>query len=414
MNLEKNYQQAQLLDFHRSDRMNKYAISKDNHLTRIEMIRDYMNKTELGSFIFFSPLSIYYLTGYHFIPTERPIALVLPISEEPWFYVPRLEQEHLIEKISWVGREIYFEYPDEKHPANIFIAKLIENKLTDKTIGMESASFSNYWGYEGPKLTDLLENRTKTELKPTLIQDIRKIKDDEEINLIKISAKYGDLAHKLLQKYTVEGKNEVEVSLQACIEASEQLLNDLKGIIPRGLLPANAGYRGQIGEWSAIPHSVLQKTVFKKGDVLVTGASANISGYHSELERTMFIGSPNEKQRRYFAVMKKAQDAALETFEPGIPCSDVDKAARKVFKEEGFFHLVQHHTGHSIGLEGHEPPFLDIGIDEIIKPGMVFTCEPGIYEYKFGGFRHSDTVIITEDGSEHITPYPRDLDSLTI
>ena len=170
--------------------MNKYAISKENHLRRIEMIRDYMNKNELGSFIFFSPLSIYYLTGYHFIPTERPIALVLPITEEPWFYVPRLEQEHLIEKIPWVGREIYFEYPDEKHPANIFIDKLIENKLTDKTIGMESASFSNYWGYEGPKLTDLLENRTMTELDPSLIRDIRKIKDDEELNLIKISAKY--------------------------------------------------------------------------------------------------------------------------------------------------------------------------------------------------------------------------------
>ncbi|MCE7742638.1 MAG: aminopeptidase P family protein [Candidatus Heimdallarchaeota archaeon] len=394
--------------------MNKYEISKENHLNRIERLRKFMNENEMGSFVFFNPLSIYYLTGYHFIATERPVALVLPVAEEPWFYVPRLEQEHLIEKIPWVGRELYFEYPDEKHPANIFIEKLIERKLTEKKIGMESPSFSSYWGYEGPKLTDLLENKAKTELHPFLVRNIRKIKDEEELKLIKISAKYGDLAHRLLQEYTAEGKNEVEVSLQANIEASEKLFVDLKGFIPRGLLPARAGYRGQIGAWSAIPHSVLQKTIFKKGDVLVTGASANISGYHSELERTMFIGPPSDKQKRFFDVMKKSQDAALDAFGPNIPCSDVDKVARKVLKDEGFFHLVQHHTGHAIGLEGHEAPFLDIGIDEIIKPGMVFTCEPGIYEYKFGGFRHSDTVIITEEGSEHITPYPRDLEDLII
>ncbi len=394
--------------------MNKYTISKENHLKRIERIINFAEDKELGSMVFFSPLSIYYLTGYHFIATERPIAFVLPVSDEPWFYVPRLEQEHLIEKIPWVEREIYFEFPDMKHPAKIFIERLEERKVTKKKIGMEAPSFSSYWGYSGPKLTELLESKVETELHSTLIQEIRKIKDEEELRLIKISAKYGDLAHRFLQEYTAEGKNEVEVSLKACIDASKKMLDDLEGFIPRGLLPASAGYRGQIGEWSAIPHSVIEKTVFKKGDVLVTGAGANVSGYHSELERTMFIGEPNEKQRRYFDVMKKAQDAALEAFKPHVPCSEVDKAAIKVIKEAGLKHLTQHHTGHAIGMEGHEAPFLDIGVDEIMLPGMVFTCEPGIYEYKFGGFRHSDTVIITEDGNERITPYPRDLENLII
>ena len=301
-----------------------------------------------------------------------------------------------------------------KHPAKIFIERLEERKITKKKIGMESPSFSSYWGYSGPKLTELLENKAETEIHSTLIQEMRKIKDEEELRLIKISAKYGDLAHRFLQEYTAEGKNEVDVSRQASQEASKKMLDDLEGFIPRSFLPAGAGYRGQIGEWSAIPHSVLQKTIFKKGDVLVTGASANVSGYLSELERTMFIGKPNEKQKRYFNVMKKAQDAALDAFKPGSPCSAVDKAAIAVFKEEGLKHLTQHHTGHAIGLEGHEAPFLDIGVEEIMKPGMVFTCEPGIYEYKFGGFRHSETVIITEDGSEHITPYPRDLEDLII
>ncbi len=394
--------------------MNNYAITKKNHLRRIEKIHEFQESTDLGSMIFFSPLSIYYLTGYHFIPTERPIALVLPHDDEPWFFVPRLEQEHLIEKIPWVGRELYFEYPDMTHPAKLFIKSLKEHKILDNKVGMESTTFSAYWGYSGPLLSDLIAKETSYNIHSSLIPEMRKIKDEEELRLIRISAKYGDLAHQLLQKYTEEGKNEIEVSLQACVEASKQMMDDLKGFIPRGLLPAHAGYRGQIGEWSAIPHSVIEKAIFKKGDVLVTGAAANVSGYLSELERTMFIGAPSEKQRRYFDIMKKAQDAALEAFKPGIPCSEVDKASVNVFKEAGMKHLTQHHTGHAIGMEGHEAPFLDIGVDEIIQPGMVFTCEPGIYEYKFGGFRHSDTVIITEDGSDLITPYPRELEPLII
>ncbi|MFX0063227.1 MAG: M24 family metallopeptidase [Candidatus Hermodarchaeota archaeon] len=392
--------------------MSKYAITKEKHKERLERVRKIVEKHDLAGIVFFKPISVYYLTGYHFIATERPICFVLPTTDEPWFFVPRLEVEHIMEKIPWIEQEHYFEYPDLKHPANIFIDLLESKGLLNKDLGLESTSFAAYWGYKGPELTDLIN--IKTHLFSDLVLEMRKIKDEEELKLIKESAKWGDLAHRLLQEYTEVGKNEVEVSLQASLDASRKMLEELEDFIPRGMLPASAGYRGQIGEWSAIPHSVIQKAVFKKGDTLVTGAGANVSGYLSELERTMFVGEPSEKQKKYFAAMKKAQAAALEAFGPNVPCSEVDKAARKVLKDEGFLHLTQHHTGHAIGMEGHEPPFLDIGEKEILKPGMVMTCEPGIYEYKFGGFRHSDTVIITEDGSEIITPYPRDIDSLII
>ena len=112
--------------------------------------------------------------------------------------------------------------------------------------------------------------------------------------------------------------------------------------------------------------------------------------------------------------MMESQDAALAAFAPGDPCSKVDKAARTVFKKHGVWNLVQHHTGHAIGLEGHEKPFLDHGMDVKMEPGMVFTVEPGIYDRSIGGFRHSDTVFITEDGMEQVTYYPRDIDYLTI
>jgi len=181
-----------------------------------------------------------------------------------------------------------------------------------------------------------------------------------------------------------------------------------------GRYPAGAGFRGQVGEMSAIPHSIATKRPMKDGDVLITGAGADVGGYSCELERTMILGEPTLKQQKYFETMLKAQEAAFKALKPGAKCSTVDKATAKVFKKAGLSKLMRHHTGHGLGLEGHEPPWIDIGNDTVLKPGIVVSCEPGIYEPSFSGFRHSDTVLITEDGAEIITYYPRDLESLTI
>jgi Xaa-Pro aminopeptidase len=151
-----------------------------------------------------------------------------------------------------------------------------------------------------------------------------------------------------------------------------------------------------------------------KGDVVIAECGVDVGGYSCELERTMIVGSPTEKQKRYFEASVKAQEAAFKTFKAGVKCSAVDKATIKAFKEAGLIHLVKHHTGHGLGLEGHEPPWLDIGNDELLQAGMVVSCEPGIYETGFAGFRHSDTVLITEDGMELLTYYPRNLEELCI
>ena len=166
-------------------------------------------------------------------------------------------------------------------------------------------------------------------------------------------------------------------------------------------------------DWSD-KYSIGIPKMIEKGDVLVTGAGSDVGGYGSELERTMIVGEPTSKMERYFEVMVKAQDASIETLGPEVKCSEVDRASNKVIKDAGYTSLIRHHTGHGIGLEGHEPPYLDIGNDEELKPGMVVSIEPGIYELGYAGFRHSDTAVITEDGYELVTYYPRDIESLTI
>jgi Xaa-Pro aminopeptidase len=128
----------------------------------------------------------------------------------------------------------------------------------------------------------------------------------------------------------------------------------------------------------------------------------------------MFMGTPNARQKELFQAMLAAQDAAFETAGPGVRCADVDRAVRKAFKDKGVSNLVRHHTGHGLGMEGHERPFLDIGSEDVLEEGMIFSCEPGIYERGLGGFRHSDTFVVTEDGIDVLTQYPREIDELII
>jgi Xaa-Pro aminopeptidase len=177
---------------------------------------------------------------------------------------------------------------------------------------------------------------------------------------------------------------------------------------------AGAGYRGQIGRNAAIPHALANNIEFQEGDVLVTGASAPMWGYNSELERTMIIGHPSDDQRRMFEHMLTLQDIALAAIEPGTPCAHIDRVVRNYYESQDLMAHWKHHVGHAIGLRYHEAPFLDIGDQTIIEPGMVFTVEPGLYVPELGGFRHSDTVAVTENRIEIMTYYPRDIESLTI
>jgi Xaa-Pro aminopeptidase len=406
-----------MLNDHLRDVMVNFSISEAEYKRRIELVRKFLKRRKLDAIYLTNPTSIFYLTGYSFIVTERPIAVIIPANGKTTFMGPLLEKDHIPLKTRVIEEvKTYVDYPGEKHPIEYFADFLKEMGLTKKRIGIDNKSgVAGTWGYKGPPITKKFWEAKFVDVKD-LVPSIRLIKSEEEILLIKESAKWANLAHNLLQEYTTEGLWDVDVALAALHEASiimkKALGPDYEPL--RRSSPVSVGFRGQIGEMSAVPHSIATKRVIRRGDVIVTGAGADIGGYSCELERTMIVGKPTAKQKRYFNVMVKAQEAAFEAFKPGAKCSDVDKATINVFKKAGLMHLVKHHTGHGLGLEGHEPPWLDIGNDEPLRTGMVVSCEPGIYETGFAGFRHSDTVLITEDGAEIITYYPRNLDELII
>ncbi len=128
----------------------------------------------------------------------------------------------------------------------------------------------------------------------------------------------------------------------------------------------------------------------------------------------MIIGPASDQQKQMFDHMLALQETAFAVLQPGATCAGVDRTVRAYYKSHDLMPYWKHHTGHSIGLREHEGPFLDAGDTTELLPGMVFTVEPGLYVPELGGFRHSDTVVITDDGVEILTYYPRDRDSLTI
>lgn len=395
----------------------RLSISDSEYKLRIEHVRKYLHKRKLGALYLTNGTSMFYLTGYSFISTERPAALIVPLDGEIAFIGPRLEEDHLPLETNLIKSvKTYVDYPGEKHPIEHFATFLKEMRLDKKRIGIDNrAGASGMWGYKGPTLAKKLPEARFADASE-LVPNMRQVKSTTEIELMKESAKWANLAMTLLQEYTEEGLWDVDVALAATHETSVIMKKTLGfDYAPkRSIVPVSAGFRGQIGEMSAIPHSMSTKRTIKKGDVIIAEVGVDIGGYTCELERTMIVGSPTTKHERYFGTMLKAQEAAFSAMKPGNKISEVDKATIDVFKKAGLIHLTRHHSGHGLGLETHEPPWLDIGNEQPLQTGMIVSCEPGIYEVGFAGFRHSDTVLVTEDEAQLLTYYPRDLNSLTI
>lgn len=388
----------------------KLSISINETSERQSLFFKKLQDNKIDCAVLFNPTDIAYLTRFHFIPTERPIAFFIDSKGETNLFVPALEKDYA-NKLAHVDRiHIYPEYPGIRHPMEYMKDVLTEASFVNKRVGVDSDGYSSPYGYRGPNLSSIIDAKFTSIY--GWVEEMRYIKSPAEIELIKESCRWGNLAHRLLQKYSKDGMNEIEVSSKATHEATMAMIDALgPDYKPHGKT-AFASFRGQIGKLSAYPHVDTQNAIMKKGDNLVTWGTADVWGYESELERTMFVEEVTYEQEKYFNLMYEAQEIAFKNIKPGVPASSVDKEVQKFVDEMGIRKFVPHHTGHAIGLLSHEAPFLDLGDHTILEPGMVLTVEPGIFVKGIGGFRHSDTVLVTQDGMEMLTYYPRDLESL--
>ncbi len=146
-----------------------------------------------------------------------------------------------------------------------------------------------------------------------------------------------------------------------------------------------------------------------KGDAVVVDFGGECGGYHSDTSRTFHIGEPDAEFTDAFGVLREAQEAAVAAVRPGVTAESIDRAARSVIEDAGYGECFVHRTGHGIGLEVHEHPYLVEGNEQVLEEGMAFSVEPGIYLAGRFGMRIEDIVVVTADGVDRLNRSPRDL-----
>ncbi len=390
------------------------GIAQSEFEARRERLLEHVRSRKLSGYVLFEQAYIQYFTGFWFLSNERPVVFAQSANGDAAVFVPEFEVARTRAETRFERIESYPEYPGVEHPM-LLLARVLADLGLTATIAADQDGYPGILGYRGPPLSEV--TGATVSVVANEIEQMLSRKSENEIALIRESGRWCAHAHRLLQEYTRPGVTEAEASLRAGHETTLAMLEALGDSFGGQLGSsdgAQAGYRGQIGRRSSWAHAIAHNIEFQAGDLLVTETGAPVWGYNAELERGMVIGRPTDKMRRLFDHTVAAQQVAFDAFRPGVTCAEVDGAVMRYFERHDLLPYWRQHTGHAIGLRNHEAPFLDVGDHTPIEPGMVFTIEPGLYDSKLGGFRHSDTVVVTDDGIDILTDYPRDLDSLTL
>ncbi|TMD52292.1 MAG: aminopeptidase P family protein [Chloroflexi bacterium] len=333
----------------------------------------------------FYPARVAYLTGFHHLPTERPVALVLGDGYCA-LVVPAVEKEHA-ESVPGVDRvDVYFEYPGTEHPLRRVQGALLDINASPARTAADHDGCVPRWGYRGPRLSDL--TGLPVQDGEPLVEELRRVKSEAELRCIQLSCDWAARGHRRMQAAIRAGQTEMESYAPAELETLREMVAELPGWRPKGFGGSGLTAMFVGGRSTALPHGFVRGHGVQAGDVLVSGASAEIDGYLSELERTLIVGEPSPAQRAAFEAVTALQSRAIELLRPGRPVAEVELEVLRLAQELGHESHLRHHVGHSIGLEGHEAPFLDRGDEAVLEAGMVFTVEPGLYLPELGGFRH--------------------------
>jgi Xaa-Pro dipeptidase len=337
--------------------------------------------------------SLVYLTGLHFHLMERPVVAFFIPHQPVTLILPELEAAKA-EALPFAAQ--VFPYGEDPETwASVFRQAGTATALNGRRIGVEPGRLR----FLELRLLEAALDQAKFVSAEETLAELRMRKDEQELDLMRRAVKIAQEALLEALEAIRPGQSErsvaAELTLQLMRHGSDSEL-PFTPIVSSGPNSAN-------------PHASPSNRLLTPGDLLVIDWGASVHGYFSDLTRTFAIGQPEPELENIAQIVEQANEAGRQAARPGTSAEDVDRAARSVIEAAGYGEYFIHRTGHGLGMEGHEPPYIRAGNSLILQPGMTFTIEPGIYLPGRGGVRIEDDVVIREDGCESLSDLPRGL-----
>jgi len=362
-------------------------------LARLNNLTASMRTSKLDAVILNPGPTLTYLTGVHFHLMERPVVLFVAPGQDPVLVLPELELPKMELFPYKVQAVAYGENPSEWENAFRKAAQALG--LDGKRIGVE------------PRQLRLLEfSHVKAGAPESEFPDasnvlsmLRLKKDKAEVDSMRRAVKIAQDALEATIPLIKIGMTERELSSELVMQL---LKNGSDSEFPFAPIVS-------AGPNSANPHASPTERKLQAGDLLVVDWGAAYEGYISDLTRTFSVGEVEDEYQRIHKIVQESNAAGRAAGKPGVPCADVDKAARDVIEKSGYGKYFTHRTGHGIGMEGHEDPYMRGDNMQLLEPGMAYTVEPGIYLTGRNGVRIEDNIVIAETGADCLSDMPREI-----
>lgn len=354
-------------------------LSEAFYRRKIGQIQARLEAEGLDGLLLLDVPNVIYACGFFHTPSERPLGLFIPGSGEPALFVPLLEQENAGD--TWV-RDIrtYFEYPGEMHPVQWMVAEAGVERLGVDTLTVDV--FNKLGG--------------RVTVTP-LIEQMRWVKEPEEIAFVEKAASYADYCLEYIRDHAAaiirDGGTELDI-LRACVGTTAAKMKAEVGEIFK-LRGGSVVGTVHSGPRAALPHGAPIERKPQIGEPMIAGIGASVGGYHAESGATFVIGEARGDVMRCLQAAADCDAAGVQALRVGNTCAAVNEAALGVLREYGLGDAIRHRIGHGMGLQGHEGPWLAPGDYTPLAAGMVFSNEPGIYRPGIDGYRTINSMIVT-------------------
>ncbi|WP_404409592.1 M24 family metallopeptidase [Jeotgalibacillus malaysiensis] len=353
----------------------------------IEKIQTYLKDEQIDGALLTSTENVTYTTGFRSNPHERWLAVWIPAEGESILICPGMEVEDT-KAAGWNGKVIG--YSDTQKPLELLKAEVnhVSNLAVEK----------NHLTVDRLELIQQVFGDCIITAAEHFMNDLRVIKTESEIKRLKKAAELADFAIETACSELEEGKTELEVLAKVEYELKK-----------KGITEMSFSTMVLTGENASSPHGTPGDSTIRKGDLVLFDLGVVYQGYCSDITRTVAFGEISDTQRDIYEAVLRAEMTALKMVKPGVMSSELDLAARKVIEDAGYGDYFPHRLGHGLGLNVHEYPSITSESNIVLKAGMTFTIEPGIYVPGVAGVRIEDDVLVTEDGYETLTKFPKSL-----